>query len=84
MVEKVAKNLTKYDGTKISATGSFQRKSAAFRDWIRPDSEKFQPEAGRYHLYISWACPWANRCAAVRHMKGLQDVIGMTVVHPTW
>lgn len=35
-------------------------------------------------LYISWACPWANRCAQVRHLKGLQDVIGLSVVHPTW
>lgn len=42
------------------------------------------PEADRYHLYISYLCPWANRCLAVRNMKGLQNVIGLSVVHPTW
>jgi len=51
--------------------GAYVRKDAPFRNIPSADHEKFQPEAGRYHLYISWACPWANRCATVRHMKGL-------------
>lgn len=50
-----------------------------FRDWIKKDSE-FPPEKDRYHLYISWACPWACRTALVRELKGLQDVISMSVV----
>ena len=48
------------------------------------EGSRFKPESGRYHLYISWACPWANRCATVIHLKGLQDAIGITTVHPTW
>ena len=65
--------------------GKFKRQDAGFRNWIssKPDS-RFKPEKDRYHLYIAWACPWANRCAAVRHMKGLTETIGMSVVHPTW
>lgn len=68
----------------VDKGGNFLRKPANFRDFISKDHEKFQPESGRYHLYISWACPWANRVACVRQIKGLQDAIGMTVVHPTW
>uniref|UniRef100_A0A7S3XM83 GST C-terminal domain-containing protein n=1 Tax=Heterosigma akashiwo TaxID=2829 RepID=A0A7S3XM83_HETAK len=64
--------------------GAFIRTDAGFRDWVSGSSEKFKPEAGRYHLYISWACPWANRCAMVRKLKGLEDAIGLSVVHPTW
>ena len=64
--------------------GKFVRRGAAFRNWISKDNKKFQPEKNRYHLYISWACPWANRCATVRVMKGLKDVISLSVVHPTW
>ena len=64
--------------------GQYVRPASSFRKFISADSEEFKPEAGRYHLYIQWACPWANRCAMVRKMKGLENVIGMTVVHPTW
>ena len=67
----------------LAKTGAFKRVDSSFRNFIAPDTE-FPPEAGRYHLYISYACPWAHRCAIVRQMKGLQNVIGMTVVHPTW
>ncbi len=45
---------------------------------------KFAPEANRYHLYVSHACPWAHRTVMVVALKGLEDVIGMTYVHPTW
>jgi len=45
---------------------------------------KFAPEPDRYHLYVAYACPWAHRTVVVRNLKGLQDVIGVTYVHPTW
>ena len=45
---------------------------------------KFPPEPNRYHLYVSHACPWAHRTVIVVALKGLEDVIGMTYVHPTW
>ena len=71
--------------TGVQATsGKFERKAAAFRQFVSADSEVFKPEAGRYHLYIQWACPWAHRCAMVRKMKGLENVIGLTVTHPCW
>ncbi len=63
--------------------GEFQRQPDEFHDWILADgSTPYAPEAGRYHLYISLACPWANRTAIVRELKGLENVIGMTVVDP--
>uniref|UniRef100_A0A6B2L987 GST C-terminal domain-containing protein n=1 Tax=Arcella intermedia TaxID=1963864 RepID=A0A6B2L987_9EUKA len=45
---------------------------------------RFEPEANRYHLYISTACPWASRCLALLYLKGLEEVIGLSIVHPTW
>lgn len=56
----------------------------AFRDIISPSHDVFKPEFGRYHLYIAYACPWANRCLAVLKIKGLSDCIGVSIVHPTW
>lgn len=62
--------------------GKFVREDAGFRDWIRADgSTRFAPEAGRYHLYVSWACPWAHRALIVRALKRLDDVIDVSVVH---
>jgi putative glutathione S-transferase len=64
-------------------SGSFKRQDDAFRDWIKRDgSTPFKPERGRYHLYVSCACPWAHRTIIMRKLKGLEDVIGMTVVDP--
>jgi putative glutathione S-transferase len=61
--------------------GKFIRPSTTFRDKITADgSSKFKAEPGRYHLYISWACPWACRTAILRELKGLQDIITMSVV----
>ena len=60
------------------------RVPSQFRNWISKDDPKFKPEKDRYTLYISWACPWAHRCAMVLEMKGLEDVIDVVVVHPTW
>lgn len=61
--------------------GKFIREDAQFRDWISKDG-KFQPEAGRYHLYVCLACPWASRCLMMRKLKGLEEIISLSVVSP--
>ncbi len=64
-------------------TGEFIREDTTFRNWVRADgSTDFQPETGRYHLYISRACPWAHRTAIMRKLKGLENTITMSVVEP--
>lgn len=61
--------------------GKFIRPSTTFRNKITADgSSGFKAERGRYHLYISWACPWACRTAIMRQLKGLQDIVGLSVV----
>ena len=66
-----------------SEAGEFQRQADVFRHWVTADgSSGYRAEAGRYHLYGSWACPWAHRTFIVRRLKQLEDVIGMTVVDP--
>jgi glutathionyl-hydroquinone reductase len=66
-----------------SADGSFVRQGDAFRDWVKADgSSPYPAQAGRYHLYVSLACPWASRTVIARKLKGLDDAIGMTVVDP--
>ncbi|EJI1392682.1 glutathione S-transferase family protein [Vibrio parahaemolyticus] len=63
--------------------GKFVREDAGFRDWIKNDSEAvFEPESGRYHLYVSLACPWAHRTLIFRKLKGLEPHIDVTVVCP--
>lgn len=76
-----------YD-TKASK-GHFKRKPSQFRNWITADGSAgpsgvggFQAEAGRYHLYISNACPWAHRTMIYRSLKGLEGMINVSVVHP--
>jgi putative glutathione S-transferase len=70
-------------GKEIAEDGAFKRQENIFRDFVASDgSTEFPAEAGRYHLYISWACPWAHRAAIVRKLKGLEDVIGLTAVDP--
>jgi putative glutathione S-transferase len=56
--------------------GSFQRQESAFREWV----ETTRP--GRHHLYVSYACPWAHRTLIVRRLRGLEDVVGVSVVDP--
>lgn len=62
--------------------GRFVREDAGFRDRVDADgSTRFVPEAGRYHLYVSLACPWAHRTLIMRKLKGLEDIIDVSVVH---
>lgn len=63
-----------------SSKGRFVRQDSAFRHWL--GSEQFPAEKGRYHLYVSLACPWAHRTLIFRQLKGLNDYIDVTVVHP--
>jgi len=64
-------------------TGEFARQEDAFTGWVRADgSSGFATEAGRYHLYVSLACPWAHRTIIVRKLLGLEATVGMTVVDP--
>lgn len=65
-----------------SAEGQFVRQKDAFARWVRAGDSAFPAEAGRYHLYVSLACPWAHRTIIVRKLKGLENAIGMTVVDP--
>ena len=63
--------------------GAFERQEDAFRHWIVADpNARFSAEAGRYHLYVSLACPWAHRTVIVRRLKCLEQAIGLTVVDP--
>ena len=63
--------------------GEFRRQESRFRDWIKPQPDaQFPPESGRYHLYVSLACPWAHRTLIFRALKGLTEHIGVTVVKP--
>jgi len=66
-----------------SASGAFVRQQYSIRDRITADgSSGFPADAGRYHLYVSLACPWAHRAIIVRRLLGLEDAISMSVVDP--
>ncbi|MDJ0926590.1 MAG: glutathione S-transferase family protein [Gammaproteobacteria bacterium] len=71
-----------------STGGKFVRSTSQFRNWVTADGAPgptgnggFKAEAGRYHLYVSWACPWAHRTIIYRRLKGLENVISMSVVN---
>lgn len=70
----------------VNGDGKFVRVASGFREIISESHPVYKPEAGRYHLYISYACPWANRCLVMAKLKGLLDynIINFTAVHPTW
>lgn len=69
--------------------GRFVRQTSSFRNWITTNGQPgptgeggFKAEKGRYHLYVALICPWASRTLMVRQLKGLQDMIDITVVNP--
>ena len=69
--------------------GHFIRPTTAFRNWVTPDGSAgpsgtggFAAEAGRYHLYVSLACPWAHRTVILRKLKGLENVVSLSNVSP--
>lgn len=69
--------------------GAFVRKDSQFRNWVTIDGEAgisgeggFKAEPNRYHLYVSYACPWAHRTLIFRKLKGLEDIISVSVVNP--
>jgi len=65
------------------SAGAFKRKESAFRDWVEADpGARFAAEPGRYHLYVSYACPWAHRTLIMRALKGLEDIVTVSVVSP--
>jgi len=64
--------------TVATADGSYQRHASKHR------SDRVMPEAGRYHLHISLACPWADGALSMLYLKGLEDAISHSIVHPTW
>jgi putative glutathione S-transferase len=69
--------------SKIQAQGAFVREDARFRDRVTADgSSGHTAQTGRYHLYVSLACPWAHRTVIIRELKGLQDAIGISFVDP--
>ncbi len=68
--------------------GKFVRQDAAFRNWVTADGSAgttgtggFKAEAGRYHLYVSLACPWASRTMIYRKLKGLEEIVSLSVTH---
>lgn len=72
-----------------SSGGEFVRQDSVFRNWITADGSAgptgesgFKAEAGRYHLYVSLACPWAHRTLIFRALKGLEDIITVSIVEP--
>jgi glutathionyl-hydroquinone reductase len=76
------------DDQTVAKDGAFRRAETSFRNWITPDGSAgltgeggFKAEPGRYHLYVSWACPWAHRTLIFRKIKGLEDMIGISSVH---
>ncbi|WP_170328337.1 glutathione S-transferase family protein [Ruegeria arenilitoris] len=72
-----------------STGGAFKRSASQFRNWLTSDGSAgpsgtggFKAEPDRYHLYVSHACPWAHRTLIFRELKGLSDLISVSVVHP--
>ncbi|MGI8727160.1 MAG: glutathione S-transferase family protein [Solirubrobacterales bacterium] len=68
--------------SEVGEGGAWKRQTSAFRNWVEPDSEQFPAESGRYHLYVSLACPWAHRAIITRKLKGLEEAISLSVVDP--
>ncbi|MAY89322.1 MAG: glutathione-dependent reductase [Pseudooceanicola sp.] len=74
---------------KLASDGEFKRSETMFRNWVTADGSAgptgeggFPAESGRYHLFVSYACPWAHRTLMFRKLKWLEPHIGVSVVHP--
>jgi putative glutathione S-transferase len=74
--------------TEADTQGRFERKASAFRNWVTPDgrpgasgTDGFSATPGRYHLYVSLACPWAHRTLIMRVLKGLESIVPISVTH---
>src|SRR5665647_2857233 len=77
------------DDVSRTKDGQFIRPVTRFRNWVTPDGSAgpsgeggFEASAGRYHLYVSLACPWAHRTVIFRKLKGLENVISLSIVSP--
>lgn len=77
------------DGVRTAGDGQFVRPATSYRNWVTPDGGPgpsgkggFAAEAGRYHLYVSYSCPWAHRTIIMRKLKGLDSVISLSAVSP--
>lgn len=69
--------------------GGFVRQTSSFRNWVTPDGSAgptgeggFKAEAGRYHLYVALICPWASRTLIAHKLKGLEDIVSISIVEP--
>jgi putative glutathione S-transferase len=73
---------TRFDmSAEVADDGRFVRRESVFRRWVTAGGE-FPPQAGRYHLYVSLACPWSHRAVIVRAVKGLEGAIGVSCAAP--
>ncbi|NQU58530.1 MAG: glutathione S-transferase family protein [Rhodospirillales bacterium] len=81
---KLVEGIWRDEGYDTDKTGGrFVRWDSCFRDWVSGDGQSgFKAEPGRYHLYLSWACPWAHRTLIFLRLKKLEDVIGVSFVEP--
>lgn len=68
-------------GPGTAKNGAYERAKSTLRNWITPDGP-FTPDAGRYHLFVAWNCPWAHRTLLVRAVLGLQDAISISIAKP--
>ncbi len=70
-------------GFKTDEKGAFKRDLTSFRDWVTADGASgFEAAPGRYHLYVSLACPWAHRTLIFRKLKRLEAAISLSIVDP--
>ncbi|KAF8483816.1 glutathione S-transferase [Russula ochroleuca] len=74
-------HLSDISKSRTDPQGAFKRAASSFRNFVQPGGQ-FPPEKDRYHLYVSYACPWATRALIMRKLKGLEDIIPFTVVSP--
>jgi glutathionyl-hydroquinone reductase len=82
-LERVSSPSTFSLGRESSDDGSFRRQESQFRRWVSDEpGAEFRPTAGRYHLYVARACPWAHRTVIARRLMGLEDAIGISFVDP--